>query len=544
MSRPPNRRDTVPHGHRQHRYSSRPGLLASSPSSRVAHPLVIRSPSASTASTLLQFQTAATRTLIPRKCRVPQCPNKSCHLISHRLYEPRRRHQPQRPRAASAGTSGPKHAEYKPSIGREGVDGLPHLPIENRLDPGLRELFHHFFDSVFDNLASTFRGPMAAIPNYKSRMLQVALTNQAYCMALITQAQTHQASARGAFEETRYSLELYTKMISAFRNQLVATHSDPQPAQIELTLLILCMLLSYDSIHGRFRSIQMNWAGLRQLVRLRGGIHYLTVALPYVVHVDRACATMAGLPPTYVGPVLRIQQLPPPPWSKYGSGFAKAKQCVPQIFTFRVLDHCLDTCGLLELYEASATGSKSQSRQVHILSNHEYLYYRRDRVDEEFAVLHSELFQQDTPDRCILLATRIVEYPVTWANYVPTLTIHLCTELCKALQRQDILHDWSAHLDVFIWILFAMAVSPWPFDGRDWVVAHLGEMLDAKYGPEPRLDTWKLDEIENLKSFLWSDHYAKRCNELFRELEVGPVVQVIDDAAEESKPAQDLEPSP
>ncbi|KIX05892.1 uncharacterized protein Z518_03865 [Rhinocladiella mackenziei CBS 650.93] len=497
-----------------------------------------------------------------RVCRVPQCPNRHCNLRSHRLYDPAvalsRQSQAQahqhdlrkepklQPQPQPLGHG---HDIYFSSsgIGRKGVDGFPSLPLENPLETDLRALFHHFFDSVFDRLADIFRGPLQG-PDYKNRMLSVALTDEAYCMGLITQAQTDTAIARGSFGETTASLQLYTKLIRIFRVRLAASTGGgtgtPQPAHIEIALLILCILLSYNATRGRFNELVMNWNAMRHLVNMRGGIHYLTVALAYVVHVDRLCATMLGLHPTYSvsSPLTMHQhQFCRPAWSTYGSGFTTLERSQEHSFSHLVLEHSLNTCELLSLYEArqAATAAPSSFRRGPFLQrprpfSPEYLYYRRDRVDEQFAVLYADLLNESTPSKCILLATRIVEYPVTWANYVPTLTIHLCTELCTILRRQDLFQGWSGLLDVLRWILFAMVTSPWPFDGRDWAMSSLQGLIGAKYGPDHWPDRWWEEELKNLQDFAWSRAHDAKLGQMRRELDKGYVDTTTQKGAQKS----------
>ncbi|KIV80287.1 hypothetical protein PV11_07800 [Exophiala sideris] len=470
-----------------------------------------------THSTWPATKTPSGKVLFPEGCRVPECPNKNCKLTSHRLYDPSAlRHVANRLVV--------KRVESPEApIGREGVDGIPQLPIDDALDSQFRALFHHFFDSVFDRLADIFRGPLL-VPGYKTRMLGVALSNRAYCMGLITQAHTDMALSRGAFQETRDSLELYTRLIAIFRTQLAASTGQgrPDPMHIELALLVLCILLSYNVTRGRLSELRMNWAALRHLVSLRGGVHYLTVSLAYVVHVDRLCATTSGVLPTYMSSGGRLRLFNRPPWSKYSPGFSRLETSHKLAVDVPIREQCLSTCELLALYDAFHS-PKGKTRQSPLSPppSPEYLYYLRDQVDEQFAILYARTLRQDTPSRCILLATRIVEYPVTWANYVPTMTMDLCGELCGMLRRQDLFECWSDSLDILSWVLFVMLASPWPFEDREWAVMHLRGIIGAKYGVAAWPEEWRADELRNLLAYAWNErHFASRLEQVFRELEM------------------------
>lgn len=482
------------------------------------------------------MKTVSARVSVPRSCRVPRCPNRNCKLMSHRLYDPTAVQRADKMPRRTQPEQGPGH------IDRDGVDGLPQLPIDDPLNPELRVLFHHFFDSVFDRLAGIFRGPMLE-PGYKNRMLGVALSNQAYCMGLITQAQTDTAIAKGTFTETRESLDLYTKLIGIFRNQLAASTAQgpPNPLHIELALLVLCILLSYNVTRGKFSELNMNWSAMRHLVNMRGGVHNLSVALAYVVHVDRLCATMLGSRPTYISPSPRLHQFTRPPWATYSPGFVRLEALQSQLVSGPVLEHCLNTCELLSLYEAfHQAGSTAQQTGLPLPPSPEYLYYLRDRVDEQFAILYAEMLNQNTPSKCVLVATRIVEYPVTWANYVPSLTMDLCAELCALLRNGDLFEAWSGSLGVLSWILFVLLTSPWAFAGRDWAVTCLQGIIGAKFGAAQWPKDWWKEELASVKTFAWSEtKYSSRFTQVCRELEDGTLSRSLPETKPKIEPEVD-----
>ena len=514
-------------GERQEEESQTPDTPEPSrSSSSTAPPVFVPILPRPTAPTLKTEPSISKPTISRRACKVAQCPNKNCKLASHRLYNPSHEYQGLHRTTTAGRTSKPKLVNtHSRSITSQAVDGLPSLPVTDSPNPQLRALFHHFFDAVFDRLAQLFRGPRQ-VPDYKSRMLSVALTNETYCMGLITQAQTDMLLARGQYEETRASLELYTKLITLFRRQLAVTSNrtpggpPPPPAHIEIALLIICILMSYSVMHRGPQEINMNWNAMRGLVKMRGGIHYLTTALPYVVHVDRLCATLQGVLPTYVNPPERMYQFCAYPKVKYGAGFRVLAKTRGASISRSVLTHAADTCELLALQEArdddNLDDKASQSDQDDDQPSHasaEYLYYRRDRVDEQFAVLHAQMQDPSTspssntiPSKCILLATRIVEYPITWGNYTPGLIIHLATNLCSTLKSADLLTLFSEPLlNILLWILVTLATSGTPFKGREWALATLVDLIEAKYGVEDWPDEWREEETENLRDFVWAE---------------------------------------
>lgn len=266
----------------------------------------------------------------------------------------------------------------------------------------------------------------------------------------------------------------------------------------------------------------MHWAGLRNLVTLRGGLHSVTVSLAYVVHVDRMCAVMLNKMPTYIGPSVRILQLPRPSWSRYGSRLLQMQHERGCPFSFGVLELCSTMSSLLELWELSHGTPIPKARNSFLGSytSLEYLYYTRDRIDEQFAVIHANLYDQNSMDKCILCAARIVEYSVTWSNYIPPQTTHVCEELCHALQTQDLANQWAGSFDVLAWTLFSLSTAPSNFKGRPWVISHLKSMIGSRYATDVWPTDWQTAELDNLKSFVWcSSACARRFDEVCSELD-------------------------
>jgi hypothetical protein len=107
----------------------------------------------------------------------------------------------------------------EPTVGREGVDGFPFLPIRDQLNPRSRELFNHFFTSAFDRLVLMVRAPPIAA-NFKTQMLQVALTTPAYCTGVIAQARVDFDNSRAQLSPDRESIILYNKVIEVYRRHL------------------------------------------------------------------------------------------------------------------------------------------------------------------------------------------------------------------------------------------------------------------------------------------------------------------------------------
>ena len=456
------------------------------------------------------------------RCSVPRCLRPDCNLRSHRQYVHLARQRHRGVGADSAGASAFANVQGWPvlqpqlaeDIERDGVDGFPYLPVANGLDPELRQSFHHFFENVFDRLALIFRTPPIPM-DFKPRMLSLALTNSAYCMALIAQSRIDEGIARGQYEEDLKSLTLYNRVIQVYQDHLAVA----QPAQVDIFLLVIVILLSYDAIHGRIRSIHTHWEGMQQLVSWRGGIHNVGVSLAYVVHVDRVVATFVDKHPAYPLPADRSIQLSRPPRRVYGLAF-EPRSSLSQVMSQRSLDHCIDTCRLMELFESAHISFDAKSSLPEPPGEVAYFYYSRDRLDGLYAVLHADLHGQGTMEESITLAARLAEYPITWSNYTPTLTVHLCTQLKQILEKQDVRSSWSNYLDVFTWILLVAAIAPATWEVRTWALTALYDVVSAKYGKKVWHQDWRMVEWRNARRFVWSDtHFKSKFNKVCSELE-------------------------
>lgn len=448
------------------------------------------------------------------KCTVPACPRPFCDLRSHRQYGALLLLQKQKKskdkgsdvRLITATVDWPHLLLPSPEIGREGVDGFPFMPIPDQLDPELRSLFHHFFEDVFDRLVLIFRAPPIA-KDFKPGMLQLALTTPAYCYALIAQSRIDANIRRDQFTEDRQSLALYGKVLEVYRKHLIVM----QPAHVDILLLVIVILLTYDMIHGRRHLALVHWNGMQQLVSFRGGIQNLGVSLVYVVHADRVTATFYNKPPAYPSPADRSIQLTPPPRPIYGSAFEFAPSLVEAgVLTEPTSNYCLDTVRVVELFESTELCFEPAKRARSKIRDVDYFYYSRDRLDGQFPILHAELHGQNTKENCILLTARLAEYPITWANYIPTLTTFLGDQLRQVLEQDNILLSWGSHLNILSWILFVSTIAPLAREKRSWLLDALGRTIAAKYGLQGRPEdvqpeVWRVAEWENARTFIWSD---------------------------------------
>lgn len=414
-------------------------------------------------------------------CKVPLCQNRNCSLKSHQLYGSR---------IAGRRRLNQSRQKLFPRQNVASVDALPKLPIEDD-SPLLRPFFHHFFEVVFDRLAVLFRGPSVLSSDHKKRMLPIALTNSTYCMGLVLQSQSDVVSRRGVFEETKDSVYLYGRLMKAFQREI---GNLPHMFAIELALLDICILLAYDLLYDRQEFVWHHWFGMQRLVQFAGGIEAITTASPYVVHVDRSCAVLFSQKPAFSR--VREVMVASPSSGRYGDLFAMLN------LQDDVLKICKEVAKLLETWE-----------DVHDRrADAAYLHNRRDHLDERFTIMHSELKSLSLLDQCCLLAARIVEYPITWANYYPGNSSKHCVRICQLLQCGNL------QPDLLRWILAAVLIAPVKiFDGRVWALKRLKVLIEEKYGVDVWTNSGRAREMElmSLYGFVWC---RSALNQLFELL--------------------------
>ena len=153
-----------------------------------------------------------------------------------------------------------------------------------------------------------------------------------------------------------------------------------------------------------------------------------------------------------------------------------------------------------------------------------YFHRHREHIDERFAMLHAQSVSLPSIDQYCLLAARIVEYPITWANYYPLNNSKHCVRLCHLLQSQRVLQspEWrrATARNVLRWLLFAILVAPMLAHAeKSWALKVLQELIQERYGSE----VWLMQEgekalraeIDNLCHFVW---YRSALDQLVQKL--------------------------
>ena len=141
---------------------------------------------------------------------------------------------------------------------------------------------------------------------------------------------------------------------------------------------------------------------------------------------------------------------------KYGTYFDIPQKELPQV----LIDYCQDTCRAIEILEGQGiVFDPVKAKRAESIDTH-YFYFVRSRLANEFIYLNAEFANCFNKARCILLATKIVDYLVLVDNYINTIPIFLATKLRECLEHQNIAEEWSGVEDVLIWVLWVAICVP------------------------------------------------------------------------------------
>jgi hypothetical protein len=80
-----------------------------------------------------------------------------------------------------------------------------------------------------------------------------------------------------------------------------------------------------------------------------------------------------------------------------------------------------------------------------------YFYFLRTHLANEFIHLNAEFADSYGKARCMLLATKIVDYLVLLDNYIGTIPVFLASKVRECLTVQDIAKEWNGMEDVLLW---------------------------------------------------------------------------------------------
>lgn len=232
-------------------------------------------------------------------------------------------------------------------------------------------------------------------------------------------------------------------------------------------------------------------------------------ALPYVVQSDLTLAVMTGTYPAFSNPNRDLLPLLRKHPDHYGAMFTKDQLCTE--FEPEVVLFCLETCHLIDLFERTKISYDLDNMCQGDPQLRPYFAFSRHQLGSEFAHMHAKYLQEKRRDWCMLVAAKIVEYPIVHGNYSWLFTEHLARELSQVLQDQDLAQEWHRTGRAFVWVLWVVVTAPVQHDIRSWAEETLFESIERRYGPRnlKSAKEWTDREWELCMSFVWSQEHLR-----------------------------------
>lgn len=386
--------------------------------------------------------------------------------------------------------------------------------------PLFRYLFLEFCSRVYDRFGILL-SPPPIDPTLKKASVALAMTSEAYCLNAIASVSNDIMMRRKDKDGNRTATVLYGKTMSVLRAQV----ANFEIAEIDNLLMIIMTLALFDIVHFNFSNLDVHRQGMDQLVSRAGGVHNLTTSLYIVLHLDRVIAIFTGALPLYARPINRDIRRPNRHPEVYGSYFdsAEGRACIDP----PVCDFSSDVSRVFELFEGANISFDPRIANVPVASADVlYFYFSRERVAIDFTQLNHRYWEKRCRSRCVLLATKILDYSILVDNYINVIPVFLAIKL---RENMDVLRGsrqnfWQGDEDILTWLLFVLVMMPDSPNREDWAFGCLRRMLTNKYNTFLSL-SWKMEELQNMKKFVWcssrlDEAFLKTCDELASSLGV------------------------
>ena len=362
-------------------------------------------------------------TLNVNTCAVPECKVKNCNLRTHQQYARKSKALSQSSSSTSAASSVSSGQDgdlvyrngHSPSPSRigagepiprndlHGLEGLPDMVADK---PVFRSLFQEFCGRVYDRLRILLNPPPIDLGRKKA-LVALATTSQAFCLNAIACVSNDIMMRRQDSYGDRTAAVLYGKTMGVLRAQV----ANFETAEVDNLLMIIMTLALFDIIHFNFSSLDVHRQGMDQLVSKVGGVHNLKASLSIVLHLDRVFAIFTGAIPLYALPIDRNIRRPSKYREVYGSYFesVEGRACIDQ----PVCDFSSDVSRVFDLFEGAKISFDPRIANMPVASADVlYFYFSRERVAIEFTHLHHRYWGKPCRSRCVLLATKILDYTI------------------------------------------------------------------------------------------------------------------------------------
>lgn len=384
-----------------------------------------------------------------------------------------------------------------PGLPRNTLHGLEGLPDSIGETPVFRRLFHEFFSRIYDRIW-TLLSPPPLDPSTKQACLALAMSSPAYCLNAIASVENDAVMRKRGTGRDPTGAMLYGKVMSILRKQIAQLAT----AEIDNLLMIICTLAVFELVHNNVSNLDLHRQGMIQLVNKVGGVHNLGRSLPIVLNLDRIVAIYSGELPAFAQMIDRGISRPSKYPEVYGSFFnTYGRASIDR----DVCDFCCDVSRALELFEGAQISFDPAIAKKILDNDVFYFYFSRQRVADHFTLLHHRCWSQPSRSRCVLLATKILDYVILVDNYINVIPEFLASKIKETLEslNADAPDTWKGQEDILIWILFVLVTVPQPSSTNDWALEPLIKLLITKYNGFSGPLSWLKEELQSMTRFVW-----------------------------------------
>ena len=184
-----------------------------------------------------------------------------------------------------------------------------------------------------------------------------------------------------------------------------------------------------------------------------------------------------------------------------------------------VCNFCCDESRIFELFDAAKISFDPRTANTPTASADVlYFYFSRERLAIHFTHLNHKYSHQLGISRCVLLATKILDYTILLDNYLDPIPKFLASKLRETLDKMEVKSPsaWTGHEDILTWILFILVITPDMLRDGKWALSRLGKLLAIKHdGFSLAASEWRGEELQNVKRFVWC---SSRLDEAFWEI--------------------------
>lgn len=401
------------------------------------------------------------------------------------------------------------HSTRTPSPGTLITTTVPKLPLADgqQDNPAFRKLFNDFF------LTLTTRMMLLVVPPFQNYaiwlkhrqryLFENGINSALDCLNFVGAAHCYFAprAGRSMTKGDEVGLAVQSGLMKALRDAL--ENYDPQTDAERVLSIILTLVIAEINSRPNPRTLQAHKHAMIKVVDSCGGLHRLGYSTPFATSLDRMIAGALGKEPlytTWASVTMTVSRAPRYP-QRYGA--ALEDHPVRNLVHPDILRYSRETCRAIEILE----GENWTFREVCDPPSNElyYFHYLKERANGMFTHLNARTFNDNTEERCLLLASKVVEYIVVMDNFVPAIAITNADRLHRLLKQQRARKFAGKWKQPMLWMHFVLACMPDYWEGKRMAIQLLHDSLRRQYGEHPWPEGWQEEQLDNCTQFVWSD---------------------------------------